>query len=642
MAQEAPTEEAVVLLSGNEAIARGAYEAGVTVAAGYPGTPSTEVIETLAKYPDIWVQWSPNEKVALEMVIGASFAGARTLVAQKHVGLNVAADPFLTFCYMPTNGGTLIVSADDPGMHSSQNEQDNRQYGRMARTPVLIPADSQEAKSFTEAAYELSEQFQTPVILRTTTRVSHGRSLVRVGSRRQPRPPRFERRPEDLVMLPANARRRHPLVEQRLDALRVYAEDCPLNRVEPGSTELGFVTGGVAYQYVKEAFPEASVLKLGLAYPIPSELIGRFAARVRYLFVVEEGDPFWEELILAAGVKVLGMGVAGPAVFPRVGELSVEKVRAAVRGFLGTGSTAFPLPGAHPGAGAALTTEASAGGAAPPPPAAGAPAAGQACTREDSATPEPGPGEELPGRPPVLCPGCPHRAVFYVLAKYHLTVTGDIGCYTLGYAPPFHSIDTCTCMGSSIGHALGLEKALGPDFARRLVGVIGDSTFVHSGITPLIDMVYNRGTGTVIILDNGTTAMTGHQGHPAAGWDARHHSAPRIDLEALCRACGVRDVQVVDTYDLRALEKAIKAATAREEPSVVIASRPCVLLPGVRKPPIRFLADRCIECGACFRLGCPALEKEGKRPRLNEVLCTGCLVCVQLCKPGALLAPEEE
>jgi len=593
---------ATVLLSGNEAIARGAYEAGVRVAAGYPGTPSTEVIEALAAYPEVWVQWSTNEKVAVEVIIGASFAGARALAAMKHVGLNVAADPFLTFCYMPTRGGTVIVSADDPGMHSSQNEQDNRQYGRLARTPVLMPADSEEARDFTRAAFDLSEEFQTPVILRTTTRLSHGRSPVRLGTRQEAaRPLRFERRPQDFVMLPVNARRRHPLVEARLDALREYAEDCPFNRVEWGDRNLGFITGGVAYQYVKEAFPDASVLKLGLAYPLPRRLIRRFAAGVRQLFVVEEGDPFWEELILAQGVTVLGQGVAGPQVLPRAGELSVEAVRQAVRAFVGTAGATCPSP-------------------------------------VDSG--------ELPQRPPVLCPGCPHRGVFYVLAKYHLITTGDIGCYTLGAAPPFHSIDTCTCMGSSIGHALGLEKALGPEFSRKAVAVIGDSTFVHSGIAPLIDLVYNRGTGTVIILDNGTTAMTGHQGHPASGWDARHQPAPRLDLEALCRACGVNDVQVVDAYDLKAVEKAVKAAVARPEPSVIIARRACVLLPGAAAPPIRFLPDKCIDCTACFRIGCPALERDsargGKRPRLNETLCTGCLMCVQLCKPGALAPPEEE
>lgn len=593
---------ATVLLSGNEAIARGAYEAGVSVAAGYPGTPSTEVIEALAAYPEVWVQWSTNEKVAVEVIIGASLAGARALAAMKHVGLNVAADPFLTFCYMPTRGGTVIVSADDPGMHSSQNEQDNRQYGRLARTPVLMPADSEEARDFTRAAFDLSEEFQTPVILRTTTRLSHGRSPVRLGTRQEAaRPLRFERRPQGFVMLPANARRRHPLVEARLDALREYAEDCPFNRVEWGDRDLGFITGGVAYQYVKEAFPDASVLKLGLAYPLPRQLIRRFAAGVRQLFVVEEGDPFWEELILAQGVTVLGQGVAGPPVFPRVGELSVEAVREAVGAFLGAAGTASSSPAGS---------------------------------------------QELPQRPPVMCPGCPHRGVFYVLAKYHLITTGDIGCYTLGAAPPFHSIDTCTCMGSSIGHALGLEKALGPEFSRKAVAVIGDSTFVHSGIAPLIDMVYNRGTGTVIILDNGTTAMTGHQGHPASGWDARHQPAPRLDLEALCRACGVNDVQVVDAYDLEAVEKAVKAAIARPEPSVIIARRACVLLPGAPAPPIRFLPDKCIDCTACFRIGCPALERDsargGKRPRLNETLCTGCLMCVQLCKPRALAPPEEE
>ncbi|HHY94495.1 MAG TPA: indolepyruvate ferredoxin oxidoreductase subunit alpha [Firmicutes bacterium] len=590
-------------LSGNEAIARGAYEAGVRLATGYPGTPSTEIIEAITAYPEVMVQWSANEKVALEVAIGASFAGARVLVTMKHVGLNVAADPFLTFCYMPTNGGTVVVSADDPGMHSSQNEQDNRQFGRMARVPVLMPADSQEALDYTRAAFDLSEKFESPVIVRTTTRLSHGKSEVRPGPRQEgPRPLAFHRRPQDFVMLPAHARRRHPLVEKRLDSLREYAGTCLWNRIEWRSLQLGFVTGGVAYQYVREAFPRASVLKLGLAYPLPVDKIREFARKIDRLLVVEEGDPFWEELILAQGIRVLGQGVAGPAVFPRTGELSVETIREAVLGLLPAGTPATLRP----------------------------------------ATSAPG----LPERPPVLCPGCPHRGVFYALAKYHLIVTGDIGCYTLGAAPPFRSIDTTTCMGSSIGHALGLEKALGKQFSRQAVAVIGDSTFIHSGITPLIDVVYNRGTVTTIILDNGTTAMTGHQGNPASGEDARHQPAPRVDLEAMCRACGVQDVQVVDSYDLKALERAVRAAVAREEPSVIIARRACVLLPGQARPPIVFREDMCIDCGACFRIGCPALEattapgpeakKEGRRPRLNTSLCTGCLMCVQLCKPGAL------
>jgi len=587
-------KESVAILLGNEAIARGAYEAGVAVATGYPGTPSTEVIEALAKMPDIWVQWSPNEKVALEVATGASFAGARTLVAMKHVGLNVAADPLLTFCYMPVKGGTVIVSAGDPGMFSSQNEQDNRHYGCMARIPVLAPSDSQEAKDFTIAAFDISEHFSTPVILFTTTRLSHGRSAVSLGKRTKPsRTLEFVPRIQDFVMVPANARKRHPIVEQRLDALREYAESCQFNKIELKDRDIGFVTGGIAYQYVKEAFPEASVLKLGLAYPLPKKLIADFASQVDRLFVVEEGDPFWEQEILSMGIEVIGQGLTGTAVFPRTGELSADIVRRAVEAHLGT----------------------------------------EVSSEEE-------PQEALPLRPPTLCAGCPHRGVFYVLAKCRLNVTGDIGCYALGASPPFNSLHTCTCMGASIGEAMGLEKAMGREFSRRTVAVIGDSTFLHSGIAPLIDVVYNRGTVTVVILDNGTTAMTGHQDNPASGRDARGELAPRVDLEALVRACGVKDVSVVDPYDLEDTEMAIKGAVSREEPSVVIARRSCALISGTARPPVRFLSERCIKCGNCFRIGCPAMEKEDGRPRVNETLCNGCYMCVQLCKSGALAEQE--
>ncbi|MGB9660764.1 MAG: thiamine pyrophosphate-dependent enzyme [Moorellaceae bacterium] len=620
-----------VLMSGNEAIARGAYEAGVTVATGYPGTPSTEIIETLATYDEISVQWSANEKVAMEVAIGASLAGARVLVAQKHVGLNVAADPLMTFCYLPTLGGMVIVSADDPGMHSSQNEQDNRHYGRMARLPVLMPSDSQEAKTFTEEACELSERFQAPVILRSTTRLSHGRSTVLLGTRKSPPQPGFARRPQDLVMVPANARRRHLAVEQRLDELRRFAEETSLNRIEWGSRSIGFITGGVAYQYVKEAFPEASVFKLGLAYPLPAQQIRRFAEEVEQLFVVEEGDPFWEEIILAQGVKVIGQGIAGPAVLPRTGELSVEKVYTAVNRFLKGEPVYVTVP-----AGASLLMENGAAGNESEEPGTAAPHISAEGRREM----EHSKTQELPQRPPIMCPGCPHRGVFYVLAKRRLITIGDIGCYALGSAPPFNSMDVSTCMGASVGHAFGLEKALGAEFARKSIAVIGDSTFIHSGISPLIDVVHNRGTITVVILDNLTTAMTGHQGNPASGLDGRGRQAPRVCLEDLCKACGVRDVRTVDAYDLRGVEEAIMAAVAKEEPSVVIARRACALLPGTRRPPVEFIAENCKECGACFRLGCPALEKSGQQPKLREETCVGCGVCVQLCRHGALVARE--
>ncbi|WP_227764260.1 indolepyruvate ferredoxin oxidoreductase subunit alpha [Zhaonella formicivorans] len=576
------------LLTGNEAIARGAFEAGVTVAAAYPGTPSTEILENIAGYPEIYAEWSPNEKVALEVGIGASIAGARVLVAMKHVGVNVAADPLLTLAYTGVNGGLVLVSADDPGMHSSQNEQDNRYYAKFAQIPLLEPSDSQEAKEMLIEAYRLSEQFDTPVLFRTTTRVAHSQSLVELGEREEVPLKEYVKNAQKYVMLPAHGRMRHPIVEERREKLALYNETSAFNRIERGSSKIGIITSGIAYQYVKEAVPEASVLKLGMTYPLPKKLISSFVDSVETCYVVEELEPFLEEQLKAWGLKVIGKEL-----FPRVGELSSELVAAK----LSLGQSQH---------------EVAASSAAP-----------------------------IPVRPPVLCPGCPHRGVYYVINKLRLKVAGDIGCYTLGATPPLSSMDTCICMGASISGALGMEKARGKEFARGLVAVIGDSTFMHSGMTGLVDVVYNGGTTTTLILDNSTTAMTGHQDHPATGMTLGKKQFKQIDLEQLVRALGVERVQVVDPYDLKAVEEALKTEVAIEEPSVIIFKRPCVLLKGhAPEGCVTVEQEKCKACGMCRKLGCPALVFKGDKPAVNATLCNGCGLCIQVCRFGAIREVE--
>jgi indolepyruvate ferredoxin oxidoreductase alpha subunit len=610
----APPDAGKQLLYGNEAIARGAWEAGVRVATGYPGTPSTEIIETMAAFEDVYVEWSPNEKVALEVATGASLGGARAMASMKHVGVNVAADPLLTAAYMGVNAGLVLVSADDPGMHSSQNEQDNRWYGKFAHLPVLEPADSQEAKDFTIAAFALSEEFDTPVILRSTTRISHARSLVELAARARPPARPYRKDPLKNVMLPAHARMRKPVIESRIRLLSRYAETCPFNRTEwpaaSGDGERarpprGFVTGGIAYQYVREAFPDAPVFKLGLSYPLPFAALSSFATRVERLYVVEELDAFWETELSLAGLQPVGKPV-----FPAAGELSAAIVRRAVLDHE-AGIPKVPIP---------------------PPDEPGVPAV----------PPEPRPAA-LPMRPPVLCAGCPHRAVFHVLRKLRLTVTGDIGCYTLGALAPLAAMDTCTCMGASIGQSIGMRRAMPPEDAARVVAVIGDSTFIHSGITPLIDAAYNRTGTAVVIMDNGTTAMTGHQGHPASGWDARRQESPRLQIERLAEACGARSVRVVDPLDLDALEGAVREALAPGDgPAVVIARRPCVLLgrgATGRAAAVEVNADLCTECGVCLRLGCPAIARSGRKPEILPGQCTGCGLCPAVCPAGAMSLP---
>ncbi|MFB3882226.1 MAG: indolepyruvate ferredoxin oxidoreductase subunit alpha [Armatimonadota bacterium] len=574
------------LLSGDEAIARGAFEAGVRVAAAYPGTPSTEILEALVECEGLHAEWSPNEKVALEVGIGASLAGARALVSMKHVGLNVASDPLMTASYVGVRGGLVIVTADDPGMFSSQNEQDNRHYAPFAKAPMLEPSDSQEAKDFTIAAFELSERFDTPVLLRITTRIAHSDSLVRLGERVEREPSGFVCEPAKTVMVPGNARRRHELVEARTVALRQYAEACPLNRLEKGDSRTGVICSGAVYQYVKEVRPSASILKLGLTWPLPEKLIRRFARSVEKLYVVEELDPYLEEQIRAMGVELAHRPTA-----PRTGELNPN----AVARFLGSRRKLARAP-----------------------------------------------AEGLPPRPPALCPGCGHRALLTVLKRLKVFVSGDIGCYTLGVQPPLQTMDTCICMGASISVAHGVEKATGR--SDNMVAVIGDSTFVHSGITPLIDIVYNRGTSTVIILDNETTAMTGHQEHPATGKTAGREPTARLSLDGLCRAIGVPHVSVVDPYDVKQTRALIKAALDRPEPSVIIARRRCVLLDRDRlRQPYRVEAERCAGCGVCLSHGCPAVADatpEGQRKKQVQILpqlCASCGVCAAICPSGAIV-----
>lgn len=567
------------LLSGNQAIARGAWEAGIRVAAGYPGTPSTEILEEIAKFPEIYAEWSPNEKVALEMVFGASLAGARSLAAMKHVGLNVASDPFFTMALTGVNAGLIVVSADDPGMHSSQNEQDNRYYARAAKIPMLEPSDSQEAKDFIKIGLEISEKFDTPVLLRTTTRVSHSLSLVETSETREEVSLPYVKDAAKYVMIPAHARKRHELLIKKLDDLSRFSEDFEHNRIEWGEREIGIIASGVSYQYAKEVFPHASVLKIGMSYPLPLELIKSFASEVDKVYVIEELEPYLEEQIRALGVKIIGKEK-----LPRTGELSPSIIKEAF------GLKANPV----------VPVEV-----------------------------------ELPARPPVLCPGCPHRGVFFILRKLKLVVTGDIGCYTLAAIPPTESMDTCLCMGAGVSAALGFEKA-SPDYKGKVVAVIGDSTFIHSGITPLIDIVYNQGASTVLILDNRTTAMTGRQNHPATGITLKKNKVKMLSFEKLAKAVGVDSVRVVDPYNLEELEQIIKEEIARDEPSVIISRRACCLIEVTKNPPYEIISSKCVGCDRCLRLGCPAIFKEGDKIKIDALWCNGCGLCYQLCKLEAI------
>ncbi|HON37222.1 MAG TPA: indolepyruvate ferredoxin oxidoreductase subunit alpha [Deltaproteobacteria bacterium] len=568
------------ILSGNEAIARGAFEAGVSFVSAYPGTPSTEILQTVAdEYPEIHAEWTPNEKVALEVAAGASYAGARCMAVMKHVGVNVAADPLMTLPYTLIRGGIVLVSADDPELFSSQNEQDNRHYARFAKIPMLEPSTSQEAKDFMIEAVRISEEFGTPVLLRTTTRISHSMGVVELGDKKGGRTPSLERHPAEWVMLPANARVRHPVIEERIRSMKAYSDASPLNVIEMGSPKLGIISSGVAYQYAKEAFPDASFLKVGLSYPLPEKLIRKFAAQVEELWVVEELDPFMEEQ-----VKALGIDCHGKDRLPLCGELNPDIIRDAITG-------AAPDDGAQP---------------------------------------------DLPPRPPSMCPGCPHRGMLWALKRNKCFIAGDIGCYTLGFLPPLSAIDTCLCMGAGINHAHGMATVFGPG-KEKIAAVIGDSTFYHSGITGLLNLAYNKGAALIVILDNSTTAMTGSQDHPGTGITVRGERTVNLDLENLVRALGIEWVRTVDPYDVKQARKDVKEALAFEGPSVIISKAPCVLLKS-RKVPGRALtvdADVCTGCKVCIGLGCPAIEFRDEKAHINET-CVGCGVCADLCAPGAI------
>ena len=570
------------ILLGNEAIARGAYEAGVKVSSAYPGTPSTEVSENVVKYDEIYAEWAPNEKVAMEVALGASIAGVRSMCAMNHVGVNVAADPLYTAAYTGVKGGLVLVAADDPGMYSSQNEQDSRMVARAAMVPVVEPSDSAEAKEFMKYAFDLSEKYDTPIILRSTTRLSHSQGLVELQERVEPKDIAYERDAAKFVMMPGNAIKRHLFVEDRLKRMAEDANTMPINKVEYNDLSVGFITSGIPYQYVKEAMPNASVLKLGLVNPLPKKLIEEFASKVDKLYIFEELEPVIEEQVKA---WVISKAV-GKEIFTVQGEDNAEMIREKVLG--------------------------------------------EATDADKPA--------QVPPRPPILCPGCPHRSVFTVLKKLKIHGAGDIGCYTLGAVAPLSVIDTTICMGASISTLHGMEKAKGKDYIRNWVAVIGDSTFIHTGINSLVNMVYNQSTGTVIILDNSTTGMTGHQDHAATGKTLKGEIVPAINIYNLCKSLGIENVYEVDAFNQKELEEVIKRETAREAVSVIITKAPCALLKGVKFPfKCRPVSDKCKKCGACLKPGCPALTKnEDGTISIDETMCNGCGLCMQLCKFSAI------
>ena len=574
------------MMLGNEAVARGFYEAGCKVVSSYPGTPSTEITEYAAKYDEIYCEWAPNEKVGLEVAFGASLGGARAAACMKHVGLNVAADPLFTMSYTGVNGGLVVCVADDPGMHSSQNEQDSRHYAEAAKLPMLEPSDSVEAKEFAKLAFELSEKFDTPVIFRTCTRIAHSQCAVELESPVEVALKPYEKQPQKYIMAPANAIRRHPVVEARQAALTEYAEDCPLNKVEYAeSRALGIITSGTCYQYVKEVFGDSvSVLKLGLVNPLPKKLILDFAGKVDRLVVVEELDPFIEN-----HCRALGLNPDGKNIFPICGEFSQALIAKAL----------------------------------------GAPTADFI------------PADPVPVRPPVMCAGCPHRGLFYVLSKKKVTVIGDIGCYTLGSAAPLTAIDSVLCMGASVSGLHGFNKASGGASENKTVAVIGDSTFMHSGMTGLANIAYNGTNSTVIIVDNSITGMTGHQQNPTTGYNIKGDPATKIDLEALCHALGINRVRVVDPYDLAATEAAITEELSVDEPSVIISRRPCALLKYVKaNPAFTVDSEKCRSCKMCMKIGCPAISMKDGKAKIDATLCVGCGVCKQMCKFDAILGGE--
>lgn len=570
------------LMIGNEAVCRGLYEGGIGLVSSYPGTPSTEITEFLATYDDLHSEWAPNEKVALEVAFGASLAGKRAACAMKHVGLNVAADPLFTLSYTGVNAGLVICVADDPAMHSSQNEQDSRHYAIASKVPMLEPSDSSESYAFAKAAFELSERFDTPVLFRMCTRVAHSQSIVEIGERIVPADKPYQKDGAKYIMMPGNAKKRHPIVEKRTEALAKFAEDCPFNRVEMGGRDIGIITSGTSYQYVKEVFGESvSVLKIGMPNPLPKQLILDFASKVKKLYVIEELDP-----VIETHCRTLGLDPIGKKLFSPLGEYSQATIR-----------EAFGLEQPK-------------------------------TVKADS---------EAPARPPMMCAGCPHRGMFYTLAKNKVTVLGDIGCYTLGAVPPLSAVDSTLCMGASVSGIHGFNLAAGKEAERKTVAVIGDSTFMHSGMTGLVNISYNASNSTVIILDNSITGMTGHQQNPTTGFNIKGDPAAKVDLEALCRAIGINRVRVVDPYDLAECDKVLKEELAAPEPSVIISRRPCVLLKSVKpRPALVVDSEKCRSCRRCMSLGCPAIRMQDGKAQIDPTLCVGCEVCEQLCAFGAI------
>jgi len=570
------------LMLGNEAVARGAYEAGVRVATAYPGTPSTEITESIAKYDEIYSEWSPNEKVALEVAIGASVGGARAICSMKHVGLNVAADPLFTVSYTGVNGGLVIMVADDPGMHSSQNEQDSRFYARSSKVPMLEPANSQECKDFVMEAFNISEKYDCPVIVRLSTRIAHSQSIVEIGERKNVELKPYVKNPAKYVMMPAMARGRHIEVEKRMAALKEFSNETPLNRIEWGSKKIGIITSGISYQYAREAFGDVSYLKLGMVYPLPDKLICDFAQQVDKLYIIEELEPFIEDHVRKLGIKVTGKDV-----LPVTGEYSATLLKEKLLGVAPDNSYKTDVP--------------------------------------------------TPVRPPVMCPGCPHRGTFHVLKKLKLNVCGDIGCYTLGALSPTESMDTCVCMGASIGMVHGMEKARGRDFGKKTVAILGDSTFIHSGITGLIDIVYNKGCSTVIILDNSITGMTGHQHNPTTGFTIKGEPTRQVDLKLLANAVGIDRVRIADPFEIKEFERIVAEEVEADEPSLIISQRPCALLKNVRYEGAQQInIDKCKKCRSCLRIGCPAIVDKGDRIEINTALCVGCKLCTKVCSFNAI------
>ncbi len=574
------------LLLGNEAVARGLYEAGVRVVSSYPGTPSTEITEAAATYEEIYCEWASNEKVAAEVAAGASFAGARSFCAQKHVGLNVAADPLFTMSYIGVNGGMVLAVADDPGLHSSQNEQDSRNYAIAAKLPMLEPADSAECRDFTKLAYELSEQFDTPVLLRLTTRVAHSRSPVELYEREEHALKPYEKNPAKNVMLPAFAKPKHYKVEERTQKLSAWSDEADINVLEDNHSEVGVIASGAVYQYAKEALGDTvSYLKLGMVHPLPLKKIQELASKVKTLYVIEELDD-----VIESFCKKNGIAVHGKDVFPRCDEFSQNVIRQCMLG---------KVPESK---------------------------------KVDA---------ETPGRPPVMCCGCPHRGLFYALKKAKVYVSGDIGCYTLGASAPLSAIDTCICMGASVSALHGYNKARGKDAEQKSVAVIGDSTFIHSGMTGLIDIAYNQSNSVVIILDNSITGMTGHQQNPTTGYNIKGDPTTAVDLEALCKAVGIKRVRVCDPYNLKEVESVLKEELAAEEPSVIISRRPCALLKYVKhKPSLVVDTEKCIGCKACLGIGCPAISVHGGKAAIDRTQCVGCGVCTTLCPKSAITEQE--